>query len=183
VNTAQCGDARGRPAALVGRTVRVGEAKVELIRDNPPCTYLQELTGKPVVTGLRGNGGTRGRIVAGGLLRVGDGVVAVDDRQNQVPQNGVGWLRTVASNRRRPPGVSARRPGRPRRQPQRRTAEPARRHVASVQHEVGLGVGRRPGAPSGPSSSAKRPPLRRRNPSVRSSINRSLTGRGGPAEC
>jgi MOSC domain-containing protein YiiM len=57
---------------LVGRTIRVGEVEVEVLRDNPPCRYLQDLTGKRVVTGLQGNGGVRGRIVAGGVIRVGD---------------------------------------------------------------------------------------------------------------
>lgn len=62
--------------SLVGQTVKVGEAEVELLRDNPPCKYLQELTGKAVLTGLRGRGGARGRIVAGGVIRVGDPVQA-----------------------------------------------------------------------------------------------------------
>ena len=43
-----------------------------MIEDNPPCRYLQDLTGRPVVTGLRGKGGVRGRIAAGGVIRVGD---------------------------------------------------------------------------------------------------------------
>jgi len=57
---------------LVGRTVRVGEAEVEVLDDNPPCKYLQDLTGKPVVRALRGKGGVRGRIAASGTIRVGD---------------------------------------------------------------------------------------------------------------
>jgi MOSC domain-containing protein YiiM len=62
---------------FVGGTIRVGDVEVEVLQDNPPCRYLQELTGKRVVTGLRGNGGVRGRIVAGGVIRVGDSVAAV----------------------------------------------------------------------------------------------------------
>jgi MOSC domain-containing protein YiiM len=60
--------------ALVGRTVQVGGAEVEVIADNPSCKYLQELTGKPVLRALRHTGGVRGAIVTGGLVRVGDPV-------------------------------------------------------------------------------------------------------------
>ena len=60
--------------ALVGRTVTVGAAEVEVMEDNPPCGYLQKLTGKPVVAGLQGKGGVRGRIRSGGPIRIGDPV-------------------------------------------------------------------------------------------------------------
>jgi MOSC domain-containing protein YiiM len=63
---------------LVGQTIKVGEAEVELVRDNPPCKYLQDLTGKEVLRGLHGKGGVRGRIVSGGVIRVGDSLVAAD---------------------------------------------------------------------------------------------------------
>jgi MOSC domain-containing protein YiiM len=63
--------------ALVGRTVRVGGAEVELLADNPPCRYLQDLTGKPVLRALRRKGGVRGRIVTSGIIRVGDPVVPI----------------------------------------------------------------------------------------------------------
>jgi MOSC domain-containing protein YiiM len=63
--------------ALVGRTVQVGGVSVEVMADNPPCRYLRDLTGKPVVTALRGGGGVRGRITTGGVIRTGDGVAAV----------------------------------------------------------------------------------------------------------
>ncbi|MGH9119253.1 MAG: MOSC domain-containing protein [Acidimicrobiales bacterium] len=63
--------------ALVDRTITVGEAEVEVMEDNPPCRYLQDLTGKPVVTGLHGEGGVRGRIVSDGVIRVGDPVTVV----------------------------------------------------------------------------------------------------------
>jgi len=63
---------------LVGRTVRVGEVEVEVIADNPPCKYLQNLTGLPVLRALHRKGGVRGRIATGGLIRVGDPAAAVD---------------------------------------------------------------------------------------------------------
>jgi MOSC domain-containing protein YiiM len=59
---------------LVGRTISVGSAEVEVRADNPPCKYLQGLTGKPVVRVLRRKGGVRGRIAKGGAIRVGDPV-------------------------------------------------------------------------------------------------------------
>ncbi|MGH8875325.1 MAG: MOSC domain-containing protein [Acidimicrobiia bacterium] len=61
--------------SLVGSKLKVGDAEVEAIRLNPPCRYLQELTGKPVVKGLHGRGGVRGRIVTSGVIRVGDPIV------------------------------------------------------------------------------------------------------------
>jgi MOSC domain-containing protein YiiM len=59
---------------LVGHTLRVGEVEVEVIADNPGCRYLQHLTGKPVLRGLRREGGVRGAIVATGRIRLGDEV-------------------------------------------------------------------------------------------------------------
>jgi MOSC domain-containing protein YiiM len=60
--------------ALVGSTVRVGEAAVAVLADNPGCRHLQDLVGKPVLRALRRNGGVRGQIVTGGVIRVGDAV-------------------------------------------------------------------------------------------------------------
>jgi MOSC domain-containing protein YiiM len=60
--------------ALVGSTIKVGEAEVTVMADNPPCRYLQDLVGKPVLRALRHKGGVRGSIVTGGVLRVGDTV-------------------------------------------------------------------------------------------------------------
>ena len=65
--------------ALVEQTVGVGDAVVEVVADNPPCKYLQELTGKPVLTALRQRGGVRGRIVTSGTIRVGDSVQPASD--------------------------------------------------------------------------------------------------------
>lgn len=62
--------------ALLGRTIRVGEVEIEVLEKNPPCKYLAELTGKPVRTVLRHQGGVRGRIVTTGTIRPGDTVTA-----------------------------------------------------------------------------------------------------------
>ena len=59
---------------LVGRRVRVGEVAIDVLRDNPPCRYLGDFTGKPVVTALRHKGGVRGRIATSGVIRAGDPV-------------------------------------------------------------------------------------------------------------
>ncbi|MGH9167546.1 MAG: MOSC domain-containing protein [Acidimicrobiia bacterium] len=57
---------------LLGTRFTVGDAEVEAIRQNPPCRYLQDLTGKSVLEGLRNGGGVRGRIVTSGEIRLGD---------------------------------------------------------------------------------------------------------------
>lgn len=62
--------------SLVGTTIQVGEVQVEVLEKNPPCKYLSELTGKPVLTVLRHQGGVRGRIVTTGHIRAGDVVSA-----------------------------------------------------------------------------------------------------------
>ena len=62
--------------ALVGGTVQVGEVEVAVVADNPGCRDLQDLVGKPVRRGLRRDGGVRGQIVTGGIVRVGDPVKA-----------------------------------------------------------------------------------------------------------
>jgi MOSC domain-containing protein YiiM len=60
--------------SLVGQTIQVGEAEVTVMADNPPCRYLQDMVGKPVLRHLRHKGGVRGQIATGGLVRVGDPV-------------------------------------------------------------------------------------------------------------
>ncbi|MGH9209983.1 MAG: MOSC domain-containing protein [Acidimicrobiales bacterium] len=57
---------------LVGQVIQVGEIEVEVLADNPPCKYLQTLTGKPVLRALQRKGGVRGRIAKGGTIRLGD---------------------------------------------------------------------------------------------------------------
>jgi MOSC domain-containing protein YiiM len=57
---------------LLGTRFMVGAAEVEAIRQNPPCRYLQDLTGKSVLEGLRDGGGIRGRIVTTGEISLGD---------------------------------------------------------------------------------------------------------------
>ncbi|MGH9243547.1 MAG: MOSC domain-containing protein [Acidimicrobiales bacterium] len=61
-------------SAYVGEKIRVGAVEVEVIKPNPPCRYLTDLTGKPMLAVLRGAGGVRGRILTDGTIRVGDQV-------------------------------------------------------------------------------------------------------------
>lgn len=63
---------------LVGRRFRVGEVELEGVRPCHPCEGLEELNGVPGLRkALSGYGGLRADIVAGGIIRVGDGIGAV----------------------------------------------------------------------------------------------------------
>lgn len=57
-----------------GTLLRIGEAAIEVLASNPPCRYLQEMAGKPLLKPMVGRGGIRGRIVRSGTIRVGDPV-------------------------------------------------------------------------------------------------------------
>ncbi len=59
---------------LIGKRFRLGELLCEGIRVCEPCTYLEQLTGKPVNAPLVHRGGLRANILEGGTLRVGDAI-------------------------------------------------------------------------------------------------------------
>jgi MOSC domain-containing protein YiiM len=61
---------------LLGHTITIGDAVVEVLAHNPPCRYLQNLTGEPMLKALRRRGGVRGRIAVGGIIRLGDSIRA-----------------------------------------------------------------------------------------------------------
>ena len=64
---------RGVPLShLVGGRFRIGQALLEGTRLCEPCTHLEGLTQKGVLTGLIHRGGLRTIIVTGGTIRVGD---------------------------------------------------------------------------------------------------------------
>ena len=65
--------------SLIGKRFRVGEVECLGIRVCAPCQTLQNMTGKPVLLGLKGKGGLRADIVSTGIIRVGDAVIALDD--------------------------------------------------------------------------------------------------------
>lgn len=64
-----------RLAELVGRRFRVGPVICEGVRLCEPCTYLEEVTGKPLREPLVHRAGLRADIVAGGKIAVGDAIV------------------------------------------------------------------------------------------------------------
>lgn len=57
---------------LVGSEFQVGNVRLLGTRLCEPCSYLEGLTQKGVLTGLIHRGGLRADIVAGGTIRVGD---------------------------------------------------------------------------------------------------------------
>ena len=60
---------------LVGREFSVGEVRFEGVKLCEPCGHLEKLTAEGVEKALRHRGGLRARILAGGMIRVGDEVV------------------------------------------------------------------------------------------------------------
>ena len=65
--------------SLIGKRFRVGDVECLGIRVCAPCQSLQNMTGKPVLLGLKGKGGLRADIVSTGVIRVGDEIVALED--------------------------------------------------------------------------------------------------------
>lgn len=63
---------------LIGRRFRIGAVLCEGVRICEPCTYLEELTGRPVMEPLVHRGGLRANILQGGKLRLGDVVEPLD---------------------------------------------------------------------------------------------------------
>jgi MOSC domain-containing protein YiiM len=63
--------------ALIGRSFRVGELECFGRRRCEPCAHLQRLTRPGVLRALVHRGGLRADVVAGGIVRVGDEVVAI----------------------------------------------------------------------------------------------------------
>ena len=61
---------------LVGRHFHLGEVMLRGNRPCEPCRYLDRLTGQPAKAALAGRGGLRATVITGGVLRVGDRVLA-----------------------------------------------------------------------------------------------------------
>lgn len=59
---------------LVGLKFRIGEVLIEGIRLCPPCTHLDQVTGKQLLKPLADRGGLRADILNDGIIRVGDAI-------------------------------------------------------------------------------------------------------------
>jgi hypothetical protein len=64
--------------ALIGRRFRVGAAECVGRRRDEPCAHLERLTRPGVLRALVHRGGLRADILAGGPIRVGDAIEALD---------------------------------------------------------------------------------------------------------
>jgi MOSC domain-containing protein YiiM len=60
---------------LIGRRFRIGEVLCEGVRLCEPCTYLEDVTGKPLREPLLHRAGLRADIVTSGTIAVGDAIV------------------------------------------------------------------------------------------------------------
>jgi MOSC domain-containing protein YiiM len=63
--------------ALKGRRFRLGTALLEWSGDCHPCSRLEETLGPGGYNAVRGHGGITARVLEGGTLRRGDGLVTV----------------------------------------------------------------------------------------------------------
>jgi hypothetical protein len=62
---------------LRGRRFRIGGVELRFVRTAPPCRFLSRLLGEDMMRGLKGIGGIRAVIEAGGKIRTGDEVHAL----------------------------------------------------------------------------------------------------------
>jgi MOSC domain-containing protein YiiM len=60
---------------LVGRRLRLGNTLLEATRLSIPCRYIEEVTGKSIFKALMHRSGLNCKILDGGIIRVGDGVM------------------------------------------------------------------------------------------------------------
>ncbi len=65
-------------ADQIGKHLKIGDAVVEPMEDNPPCSWLVKLVGKPLLKPMIRRGGIRGRIVVSGTIRAGDQIEVLE---------------------------------------------------------------------------------------------------------
>ena len=68
--------------ALRHQRFRIGEVEFEASAHCHPCLRMEQVLGKGAVAAMLGHGGVCAKIIKGGVIRVGDEVVKLDDAES-----------------------------------------------------------------------------------------------------